>query len=323
MSSLIKAMTSSFKIIIILSGLLSIQYLSSCKSTKGVAEIRDTTADYLNFEHALLWQLDVPGAKSTSYLFGTIHIIGSEDYFLPQGTLAAIDNSEKMVFEIDMGQMNDMSAMMGILTKAFMKDGMTLKDLLSEADYKRVSEHFSAMGLPMFLLERIKPMFLSVLTYGDVSPGGIQSGNLKSYEMEFMQLAANKSLPTAGLETIEYQISIFDSIPYDVQAQMLLDGLDKGDSGNDDFKMMTEMYKNQNINAMVSMIGEDDGGIADFEDVLLHNRNKNWIPQILQMSKEGPVFYAVGAGHLAGEFGVLHLLKKEGVKITPLSQVKK
>jgi uncharacterized protein YbaP (TraB family) len=34
---------------------------------------------------------------------------------------------------------------------------------------------------------------------------------------------------------------------------------------------------------------------------------------------EKPVFFAVGAGHLAGENGVIKLLRKEGYKLTPIS----
>lgn len=56
--------------------------------------------------------------------------------------MSAFDASRKVVFEIDMKEMTDMSKMMGMMNKIFMKDGMTLKDLVSEADYKMIGEHF-------------------------------------------------------------------------------------------------------------------------------------------------------------------------------------
>lgn len=290
-----------------------ILFVSSCKSSKSVAP----SADQL--DNALLWEMKVEGSPSPSYVYGTIHMIPKDDYFLPDGTLSAIEASQKMIFEIDIADMNDMGALMGIMGKIFMKDGKTLSDLLSKEDYDMVAGHFKDMGLPMMMLEKIKPMFLSAFTMGDMDPNSMQNGDIKSYEMEFYDIASSKNMETGGLETIDFQISVFDSIPYEDQAKMLVDGLKSSDVGNDEFKVMTDMYKSQNINAMVSMISDEESGYAEYEDILLVKRNKAWIPQMLDHAKAQPTFFAVGAGHLAGKNGVLNLLKKEGVTLTPLS----
>jgi hypothetical protein len=51
----------------------------------------------------------------------------------------------------------------------------------------------------------------------------------------------------------------------------------------------------------------------------LKNRNENWIPVMAVMMKKRPVFFAVGAGHLAGDNGVIKLLRKAGYTLTPVS----
>jgi uncharacterized protein YbaP (TraB family) len=56
------------------------------------------------------------------------------------------------------------------------------------------------------------------------------------------------------------------------------------------------------------------------QDEMLDNRNLKWIPQIIETSKETPTFYAVGAGHLGGEKGVIRLLRKEGFKVTAVTK---
>ena len=56
----------------------------------------------------------------------------------------------------------------------------------------------------------------------------------------------------------------------------------------------------------------------DHQDVLLNNRNKNWVIQLKKIMLQEPVFIAVGAGHLVGEKGLLALLKKEGYTLRPL-----
>ncbi len=203
-----------------------------------------------------------------------------------------------------------------------MSDGKTLKDLITNEDYKLVDAHFSKLGLPLMMLERMKPMFLTVFASGDMDPTGLQNGNMKSYEMEFMEIAKSSNKSMAGLETIEFQMSVFDSIPYSAQAEMLVETIKNGDQGGNEMKEMVEMYKAQNINAMISMITDEGEQLSEYEDILLSKRNKAWISGMNTMMVEMPTFFAVGAGHLAGPKGVINLLVKEGFTLTPISHKK-
>jgi uncharacterized protein YbaP (TraB family) len=81
---------------------------------------------------------------------------------------------------------------------------------------------------------------------------------------------------------------------------------------------MTDVYKSQDINAMVTMISDDESGMGDFDELLVDMRNKNWIPIMEEKMKAGPVFFAVGAGHLAGKNGVIPLLMRAGYTLTPV-----
>lgn len=270
-------------------------------------------------ESALLWEVSGDGIY-TSYVFGTIHLIPAEDYFLPEATKEALDISERVVFEIDMAEMMDMGAQMALLTKAFMSDGKTLRDLVSEEDYAIVEAHFEEMGLPLFLLERIKPMFLSVFASGDFSMDGMAMGSTKSYEMEFYEMAQAGEKTTGGLETMEFQISMFDSIPYDDQAQMLVESIKQQDSGSDQLDELVDMYKSQDIDALFNMLAAGDESIGEHEDVLVSGRNRNWIPIMGEMMQKETVFFAVGAGHLGGENGVIRLLRDAGYTVEALRE---
>jgi hypothetical protein len=297
-------------------------FVSSCKTTKDSVDEKVQLEGYKNLTNALLWKIEGNGLTEPSYLYGTIHLIDADDYFLPSGTLAAMDNTKKMVFEIDMNEMSDMGAMMGLMDKAFMKDNQTLKDLISEEDYKLVDAHFSKLGMPLMMLERMKPMFLTVFASGDMDPAGLQTGTMKSYEMEFLEIAKNSNKQIAGLETIEFQLSVFDAIPYKAQAEMLVETIKAGETEISEFDVMVKMYKEQKINDMVSMISDEGEMLSEYEDILLSKRNEAWISGMKTMMSEMPTFFAVGAGHLAGKKGVIYLLQKEGYKLTPLSQIK-
>jgi hypothetical protein len=270
-------------------------------------------------DNALLWEISGNGLTKPSYLFGTIHIINGADYFLPKETLTSIDKSEKMYFEIDMAGMSDMSTIMGMMDKLFMNDDKTLKDLLSAEDYELVTEYFSDMGLPIFFLQRIKPLLLSALANKDMNPMAMNDGSMKSYEIELNKIAEAKGMPTAGIETIEFQVGIFDKIPYEKQAEMLMSAVKAEDEATGQMDDMIKLYKEQNISGLYKLIQGDKDGLMDFEDELLINRNTAWIPIIEREAKIQPTFIAVGAGHLPGSKGVINLLKEKGYTVKALS----
>ena len=294
--------------------LLSLLFITSCSGPKAAQQDSD------KLPNALLWKIEGKGLKEPSYLFGTIHMINKDDYFLPEGLEEAFDKSDKVVFEIDLDDMSDMGSLMGMLTGLMMKDGMTLKKLLSPEEYKEVSTYFEGMGLPMVMLGKVKPMFLSMLAEVNMDPTAMQSEEIMSYEMELYDKANNDSKDVGGLETMAYQMSLFDSIPYKEQALMLLDAVRGTNLESDMFDQTVALYKLQDIEAMVSMVTEAEmEGETNFEDVLLNNRNRNWIPVMGKKMATGSTFFAVGAGHLGGDQGVIRLLKREEYDVTPVS----
>lgn len=271
-------------------------------------------------ENALLWSISGKDLKDTSYLYGTIHMIERKDFIMANYTTKAFEKSGQVAFEIDMNRMNDFSVLFSLLGQVMMKDGMTLDKLLSKEDYQLVKNHFESMGLPMFMFRKVKPMFLSTMASGDMMGGGSDStaSDIVSYELEFMEMAKAQEKETSGLETIEYQMSVFDSIPYTDQANMLLESIKAEKEGTDEFDEMVELYKNQDIVGMQTMFKEDEEGIGKYEDVFLKNRNQNWIPVIEKMMQQKPTFFAVGAGHLGGNIGVIALLRKAGYTLNPI-----
>lgn len=307
--------------------LIILVQFTACKSAKdttqvaaqapSVAKAEMQKESWDNLPNNLLWKISGKELTQPSYLYGTIHMIEADDFFLPSGTESAVADADRVVFEIDMADMQDMSKIMGMMNKFYMDDDLTIKDLLSAEDYALVESHFQKAGLPIIFFQRMKPMFLTVFTSGDMSLEDLQSGKIKSYEGEFMEMAESGNKKTAGLETIDFQISIFDQIPYEDQATMLIESIKTGSTGSDSFKEIVEVYKTQNLNKMLNMSMSEEDGLGEFEDILLNQRNKNWIPQMQTMMTESQNFFAVGAAHLPGKEGVINLLREAGYTVEP------
>ncbi|MGB0862469.1 MAG: TraB/GumN family protein [Saprospiraceae bacterium] len=285
------------------------------------------TVQAQKLEKSLLWEISGNGLEKPSYLYGTIHIIGTDDFFLTKNTKKVFKKSEQLALEIDLDEMQNPMAIFGMLGGIMMDNNQSLKNLLSTDDYNLVHNYIMdsmEMGMMATLVEKVKPIFLSQMIGMDLSSIGQDQPSVggdsgsTSYEMVFSDMAKDQEIEMKGLETMAYQMSIFDSIPYKTQAEMLVSAIKGG--GEDEAESLdelVELYKKQDIEALNTLMAGDPS-IANFNDVLLINRNKNWIPVIGQMAREKPTFFAVGAGHLPGDEGVIKLLRKAGYKLKPL-----
>ena len=308
------------KLFAAISGLLLLWAAGTgCHSSKKVIYAPETVVPT---DKSLLWRISGNGLKDNSYLFGTIHLIAKDDLHFSEATIKSLERCKKIAFEIDMKEMTSLRTQFSLLTKAFMKDGKTLKDLLSAEDYQLVRQKMDEKGFPAGMFERIKPMFLSMMLSNDEAGGGMggKDSKMTAVEMELWKVAKKQKIKSAGLETAEYQMSVFDKIPYEDQAKMLVESLRSTTpaDGEGELEKMTKLYIDQDIQAMQQMIGSDSSGMAGYEDVLLGQRNRNWIPVMGKMMLEQPTFFAVGAGHLGGPGGVVALLRAAGYRVEAL-----
>jgi uncharacterized protein YbaP (TraB family) len=271
-----------------------------------------TTGNELKAENAdntLLWEISGNGLQSPSYLFGTFHLLCKDDIHFSEALKQAVINSKEVYMELDM---DDPSTIMGALMLMNMKNGKKLKDLYSEEQYKRVSDFFKdSLKTPIGLFQQMKPEFLVALLYPKMMP----CSTTASIEESLMQLAKANGKEIKGLETMAFQASVFDSIPYEKQAAELLQTIDSLDNSKVYFEQMLTAYKEQRLDKIEEIINNPQFGSTENQDVLLDNRNKNWLTQLQVIMKKGPVFTAVGAGHLVGKAGLISLLRAAGYSV--------
>ena len=263
-------------------------------------------------DNTLLWRVSGNGIKDPSYLFGTFHLLCKEDIHFSEQLKKAIKRSNTIYMEMDM---DDPATMLSGMLYMNMKDGKKLEDLYSPEEYERLENYFSdTLKMPLMLLQKAKPYFLVALLYPRMmnceTPAGV--------EEELMKIAKESKKEIKGLETMQFQASVFDSIPYEWQAKELLKSIDSFSVYKDEFDKMLALYKNQQLDSMESMIDKSEFGADRYGDLLLTDRNKNWVKQLKTIMKNESVFVAVGAGHLLGDTGLINLLKKTGYKVEPL-----
>lgn len=273
--------------------------------------IFSTQVEGQDLENSLLWKITGNGLKEASFLYGTIHITCDDK--LPPKAIKAMDETKQLYLELDMDDPTLQQSMMGGM---MMKEGKTLTSLSSAEDFKVVDDFLKKqLGYSAQMFNTIKPFMISAMLY----PKLIEC-EMKSVEGSLMTLSKEQKEEILGLETVQEQLAVFDAIPYEVQMNELVKTA-KSNLGNDKTEMdlMLKTYKSEDITAMVAMMKESENEITSkFEEVLLTERNKKWIPKIETIAKETPTFFGVGAGHLGGENGVIKLLRKAGYKVEPV-----
>ncbi|WP_132054960.1 TraB/GumN family protein [Pseudocnuella soli] len=264
----------------------------------------------------LLWRVSGNGLASPSYVFGTIHMICADDIQLSDSLVSAIGRSSQVYLELDM---DNLFEMMGAMRKMKMRGDTTLADLLSEEDYASVKEFFknNKSPIPFSMLETFKPM----LAASTLMESALTCSNAIAMEQLVMKEAKKNRKDVKGLESMAYQLSIFDSIPYKLQAEQLAAYVKKNHTPVEtqkEFAELAKAYRMQDLKKMEQLTVEEDMGMSHFTDLLLYNRNANWVAKMQGIMKSNAAVFAVGAGHLPGDKGVLSLLRKMGYKVEPV-----
>ena len=261
-------------------------------------------------ENALLWQVTGKDLKQPSFLFGTIHMICPEDFSISDSIRSTFNRTGKLYLEIDM---DDASLMIKTVQLSMLKQG-SIRELMNSESYTRLERFMKdTIGIPMIMVNRMKPFTLLSLLYSKILP----CRKPESYEQRLLEMAKKQNMEVLGLEKLEDQFAVFDKIPDTTEISMIMEMIDNYEIQRTEFTKMVLLYNHKDLNGLANMINASPD-IAGFEDILLINRNRNWIPVMEKAMAAQPTFFAVGAGHLPGENGVIGLLKKSGYTITPV-----
>lgn len=256
-----------------------------------------------------LWK--VSDKDTTIYLFGTIHLLPEGiDWY--HGKLAkAFESSQELVTEIPdipPGEAAALSLKMGTLPPGqSLRSGMTADQL---AKYEGAMK---SLGLPPGAFDRFKPWFAAVaLATMPLQKAGYTMDNGIEAQLDKRNKALGR--PRSGLETLEFQLGIFDGLPEAAQRKYLFDVIDAIPTIPQDIGKMVDAWVKGDAAGLAVLLNSETDDPALY-DALLTKRNKNWAVWIdNRLDRPGVVFVAVGAGHLGGKDSVQELLRKQKIK---------
>lgn len=234
---------------------------------------------------------------------------------LPTKATSALNKTEKLVLEI---KIDDPELMVKSMQGMQMKDGAQISSMVTAEQMETMNQFFlKHLGFPLKALDQAKPALLQALFYSKM----LDCTKATSVEQLLMNIAQSNDKEVLGLETIESQMAIFDQIPYQTQIEDLWEMVQNNqESEKREFLELLELYQKEEIDAMISSMEKSKNKTStEFKEILLDQRNQNWIASMIQLMQEKSCFFGVGAAHLGGATGVLELLRKKGYQVTPVN----
>lgn len=262
-------------------------------------------------DNSLLWRISGNGMRQPSYLFGTIHLICPDDYIWTDKMQRSLDSSTEVCFELDL---DDPSLLMQVAMGMTAESETKLSDFFTPEDYELLSSFLSdSMNINIALFQKMKPAALLSLFATNM----LNCSTPISYENRIMEMADESNKEIIGLEDAREQIELINKLPDDSVVIDIMTTIKEYDKERDEYKDLIKAYKEQNLPVLQRLIeetAETGGDLTSFID----DRNKKWIIRMVEYMDQAPVFFAVGAGHLYGENGLVQLLKAEGFRVTPI-----
>ena len=250
---------------------------------------------------------------TTIYLFGSIHVLKPGLGWFDDGVKTAFDSSDQLVLELVDLPAAETQALFGKL--AMDQQGKTLRSKMNDADRAVYDAAMGKLGIPSPSFDPFEPWAAGIaMSLMAMQKAGFDPNSGVEKQLTAAAKVSNK--PIAGLETAEFQLGIFDTLPEADQIAFLVETAKSIDDTNSMMDKMVNMWGSADTESLAQLMNEGMTSRTLY-DALLTNRNANWAKWIsAQMKKPGVTFMAVGAGHLAGSTSVQALLPAYGLTAT-------
>ena len=264
-------------------------------------------------ERHCLWR--VTDGTNHVYLQGSVHLLRKEHYPLPGPIEQAYTEADVLVLESDLGVAEDPVQQMKLLTRGMLEGDATLKETLSPETWALAEEKVKALGLSMALFNAFKPWYFAMsITVFKLQNMGFSS--LDGLDWHFYRRAVADEKPVVGLETLAFQLDLFDEIAGGDQEALVRQTLEDFDLLETEMEALLRDWSTGNADRLERTLLKN---LKDYPGVykrLVTDRNRNWVPRIADFLEEGRVhMIIVGAGHLGGEQGLLKLLAQKGYRL--------
>jgi uncharacterized protein len=258
---------------------------------------------------------EVSNGETRILLGGTIHLLHPDEFPLPDAFERAYGQADHLYLEMDLSEALNPTFGLRIMEAMKYPAGQSLKSELSPSVWERLEAYAQENRFPLAMYQAFDPALLSmVLTVFESQRRGIQGG----VDEHFYQRAQEDELPLGALESTEEVLTYMQAmtgLDGDWLIESTLRDLAKFD---DMMASVVNAWRRGDMDTIYREMGQPMREEApELYDLLLVERNRQWLPQIEAMfDQPGTELILVGAMHLAGPHSLLKMLKAEGYEVS-------
>jgi uncharacterized protein YbaP (TraB family) len=292
-----------------------------------LAQLHDVAAA-TPYGQGLYWAAQKDGVELA--IMGTMHLADPRHDDLIRRAAPQLARADLLLVEATLEDQTAMQVFMAqnadLMT---ITSGPTLPDQLDPETWALIRDAATSRGVSGFIAAKMQPWFLSMtLAIPPCAMASMMAGEL-GLDGLLMQEAAAINVPVMALEpwqdmlallssgTFEEQIDAlrFSVIDPDIQDALITTLISSYFDGDTAYGWHINGYLIDHMQTMDPALF--DAQMAELEEQLLYNRNRNWIPMIEDAAaSHDQIFIAFGAAHLIGDQGVLSLLADNGWTIS-------
>jgi uncharacterized protein len=259
------------------------------------------------------------GPHATIYLAGSVHLLPAQSSTLPAAFDRAYADSKKLVMELDMGKIDPMAVAGWMSEHGTLPEGTTLRSLVGDARYQRLSTAAGELNAPVDLLNGQAPWVVG-LELADLEYMHEGFDPQQGVEEQLVRRAQADAKATDGLETIDEELSGLEGLSHEDQLRLLDQTLDDLKEPQQQMQEILSAWRHGDAAQLAALLGREYRAFPALYRPLVTERNKRWLPKIEQLLNGNEnTMVVVGALHLVGDGGLLELLRRAGFTATQLN----
>jgi len=283
---------------------------ASCPST-------DSSTD--SPSKSFLWE--VTSDNTTVYLLGSVHIGKADLYPLSPAIEDAYDDSQYVVVEVDVGSAGLFDSVELLMEKGMYPPGDNLQSNIPADLYSRLINKLEELeaGLFLSMIDAFEPWVVYTMIV-DLEYLELGYGAEYGIETYFLNKAAEDGKGVLELESMEFQLDVLDSLPYDLQILLLEDTVyNPLVEFEEQIESMFEVWRAGDVTEMEQMVFGGVEGYPQYQlinEALIDERNFLMVEKLEGYLEDDEVYFViVGAAHLIGENGLVNLLIEAGYEV--------
>jgi hypothetical protein len=264
-----------------------------------------------------LWRIQ--SKTNTVYVLGSLHLSKKEIYPLNQKIESAFDQSNVLVVEANVNDIKKVD-IQKLMESAFYPPHDTLEKHVSPETHEWVRKETSGLGIPIELINKQKPWFLSMtLVALETLKLGLDP-NL-GIDKYFLSKAEGKK-KILELESLDYQINLLSNLSDKDQELFLVYTLRDLKIMEQEVNKLIQAWSSGDTKGMESILtrsASEDKSLSPIFEKLIYERNRKMVLKIEDfLGTKETYFIIVGAGHLVGNQGIIEILRGKGYIVEQL-----